>query len=118
MQHVVGMGQAALRIAQQALEAQLAASNAQAAKLQAVARANHNIQKAKAKAAAEALEEGEGAENFVTGAAVSCAVLCLPQNHHHLHLVLAQYMKAFLSDCRVEMMRTQNCTLTTGPPDL
>ncbi len=75
MQHALGLvGQAAVDFARQlAQEAKHAPDSKHAAKL-AAHKAQHAhavAQAAKAKAAAAALEEGNGAENLVTGAAVS-----------------------------------------------
>lgn len=72
------VGQAAYAVAHNlAQEAQHAAESKYAAKLAALKAAQAAQQKAAVKAAANAaaaLEEGDGTENLVTGAAVSCSL--------------------------------------------
>lgn len=141
MQNAIGLiGQAASAFAQNlAQEAKHATDSKHAASL-AVAKAQHaaQLRAAKAKAAAAvaaaAQNEGEGAENLVTGAAVSLTSVksqCFfklytfhwVQDASHpsvrarllnIYVIICSYVHVY----RLEMKKTQSCTPTTGLPGL
>lgn len=141
MQNAIGLiGQAASAFAQNlAQEAKHATDSKHAASL-AVARAQHAAQLRAAKAqaaaavAAAAQDEGEGAENLVTGAAVSlksAKTQCFfklylfhwlqDASHSSVRVrSLSNYavICSYMHVSRLEMKKIQSCTRTTGLPGL
>lgn len=143
MQNAIGLiGQAASAVAQNlAQTAKHAAESKHAASLAAAKAHTAQLKAAKAKAAAAAAqEEGEGAENLVTGAAVSLnlpkqklstVVVSTVAENPCIKSVLNTIALPHMAEsrslggyptrirlCRGEMRRTQNFTPTTGRPGL